>query len=197
MIYYLLDASALLLWYDKVHYLNSRLDYMYKQYIKHQAFFYLPNFCIVEVFNMFARLYYRDKTIATRKQYLDLCGLFKGQIRRGKTFYSCSLNRYHIINTDQIYQLEHTTPPLEPSREEREKAEKTRQQIQWSKYFLNSFDILIIAMGIELKKIHGGNNEVYIITNDERLAEVCNAVEVAPKAIYIKKTPINDLPKPK
>ena len=61
------------------------------------------------------------------------------------------LHRYHNINTDKIYKIEHQTP------------------LRGKEKYLSSFDILIIGMAIELKKIHIGNNEVILLTRDGRL----------------------------
>ncbi len=185
MIYYLLDTSALGHIYTRENpRLTELLEYIFLQRIRGRAFLYLPNFCVPEIFNIFARNRYR-KRIINDSQYENLRTAFRDHIRNRKTLYSYDLNRYHNINTDIIFTAEHTTAPLRPSR---------RAGIEASKCSLSALDILIIAMGIELKHVHSGN-DVYLVTNDERLSNVCNKIKSAPKAFYLEMTYKKDLPK--
>ena len=95
------------------------------------------------------------------------------------------MHRYHNYNADLIYQAEHTIRPLDPLAD---KAPK-------SKCSLSGLDILVIAMEMELKRIHP-KNQVYVVTNDERLAKIANSnpSQYVP-AIYLEKTDPKNLPK--
>jgi len=184
MVYYLFDTSALIERYFN-HY-KAVLDPMYLQKISKEAFFYFPNMCVVEVFNTFAKKFYRRKEIKAG-EYKNLCDTFKGHIRNGKLLYPYNLYRYHNQNADLIYETEHTLEPLNP--------ESSRPRIAYGKCWLSSVDILIIAMGMELQKIHGKN--VYIVTNDERLAAVSNAKpDLFAPAIYLRTATTQSLPHP-
>ena len=172
MNYYLLDASALVLRYDRIAGVSDIIDELYIQQLKGEAFFYIPNFCITETFNTFAKFYFREKKI-TRTEYNKYLRKFREHIRFRKSIYPYALNRYHNYIADEILPIEHKTKPL-----------------KGNKSHLSTFDILIIAMGIELKNIHIKDN-VYIITRDERLANVSNSKlklpkAKLPKAIYIQ-----------
>ena len=157
---------------------------MYIQKLKGDAFFYFPNFCVVEVFNAFARWRYRENKI-NDKAYKDYLGGFKGEIRNRKNLYCYNLHRYHNYNADLIYQAEHTIRPLDPLVDNAPK----------SKCSLSGLDILVIAMGMELKRIHP-KDQVYVVTNDERMAKVANSdpAQYVP-AIYLEKTDPKNLPK--
>lgn len=154
---------------------------MYIQKLKGDAFFYFPNFCVVEVFNALARLRHRENKIDD-KSYNSYVAAFKGEIRSRKTLYCYNLHRYHNYNADQIYQAEHTLQPLVPS-----------QSVPKGKCSLSGLDILVIAMGIELKRIHP-KDKVFVVTNDERLAMVANSDPKFVNAIYLSKTSIAQLP---
>ena len=157
---------------------------MYIQKVKGDAFFYFPNFCVVEAFNAFARLRYRENRISD-KAYRDYLGVFKGEIRSRKLLYCYNLQRYHNYNADLVYQSEHTIKPLDPDVDHAPK----------SKCSLSGLDILVIGMGMELKRIHP-KDQVYIVTNDERLAKVANSdPDKFVKAIYLENTKISQLPK--
>ncbi|MBI3088207.1 MAG: hypothetical protein HYY91_04910 [Candidatus Omnitrophica bacterium] len=181
MLYYLLDSSALLLRY--LHH-KSLLDQMYVQKLKKEAFFYFPSFCVPEIFNSFARLRYREGKL-TEKEYSQYCNTFRGEIKNRHILYAYDLHRYHNYNADLIYEVEHTTAPLSPT-----------QMIKANKCSLSALDLLIIAMGMELRRIHS-KDKVYVITNDERLASISNArPNLFAPAIYLEKATQTNMPTP-
>ena len=148
----------------------------------------MPNFCIAEVFNTFAKLKYRKEKISD-EVYKTLKDKFRNLIRGGRIIYHYELSRYHILNVDYIVAFEH-------------------QFKIHSKEFLSTFDILIISMGIELVRIHGDKN-FYIITNDKRISSFCKNLRrlsskkrsefgipeyiVYPQVIYLKEDEIPSL----
>ena len=51
---------------------------------------------------------------------------------------------------------------------------------------MSTFDILIIAMGMELMRIHPPKN-VFIVTGDKRIVKICKSSDKFPKAILVHK----------
>ena len=72
--YYLIDASAFCSYVE----FNSNESFFNAPY--NNYFFYIPQFCIAEVFNTLARWHYSEKKIDSKK-YKELCELFKKLIR--------------------------------------------------------------------------------------------------------------------
>jgi hypothetical protein len=163
MKYYLLDASAIVY---AVEYLDTiRLNF-FEEKQKGKAFLYIPQFCVAEVLNTFARLCFRDKKI-NPDQYTTWRGEFINAIHNGRIFYAYDLHRYHNLNADKVYSIEHKTP------------------LRGNETPLSTFDILIIAMGMELKKIHHPT-EVIILTRDSRLHCISNKSPDFPKAEWFE-----------
>jgi len=140
--YYLLDASAF----------GVYIDNQYKGIVKHDIienaenvyFYYIPQFCIAEVFNMLAKWRYdepynkRHKKIPlTDTEYKSLQDAFIDLVHNRHMLYPYDLHRYHNLNAHQIYNVENSVKREQPNDK------------------LSSFDILIIAMAIELQRIHG------------------------------------------
>ncbi|MDR1195504.1 MAG: hypothetical protein LBL00_03405 [Endomicrobium sp.] len=155
---YLLDASAFLNYVDPNRSTSTPIIHDIVNEISKGNFYYMPQFCVAEVFNTFAKWRY-DKGKIDNNSYNRLCAAFKDMIHDRKVIYAYDLHRYHNINCDKIYATEHTT---------------TRPT---TKSYLSTFDILIIAMGIELQKIHG-IADVTILSNDKRLINISNLVGV-------------------
>jgi hypothetical protein len=149
MRYYLIDTSAFV-------YAIENLDKIKMNFFTEKAngtaFLYMAQFCVPEVFNTFARFFYRDKKIGDRL-YNKWRNQFIRAIHNRRILYCYDLHRYHNLNTKTIYKIEHKVPY-----KDKENA-------------LSTFDILVIAMGIELKKIHC-SNEVLILTRDRRLCRI-------------------------
>lgn len=119
------------------------------QRLKGEAILFLPTFCVTEVKNTFAKWHYRRKKIfKDHNHYKSVLGAFIAHVHDRKFFYCYDLSRYHNLNADEIIPHEQRTKETP------------------GKGFLSSLDILIIAMGIELRQIHG---EVHLLTNDERM----------------------------
>jgi len=152
MKYYLIDASAFI-------YAIENLDKIKKNFFieraNKEAFLYISQFCVPEVLNGFARIFYRDKKIGDQL-YKKWKNEFIKAIHNRNILYCYDLHRYHNLNTAPIYHFEHTIPY--------KKGEGS----------LSAFDILLIAMGMELKKIHSSNN-VSLLTRDGRLHRIANS----------------------
>lgn len=128
-------------------------------------FFYIPNFCIAEVFSVFMKYAYSNWNRHTtpgcidKRVYRSLRDQFQDDIHNAKLFYHYELSRYHILAVNLVAPIDHYfklsrktagSNPTTPS---------------------GTFDQLLIAMGLHLVKLHGVGN-VVIVTADDRLARV-------------------------
>lgn len=151
MKYYLIDASAFV--YAVENEGNTKIDFFMEK-AGNKAFLYIPQFCIAEVLNTYARFFFKDKKIGS-DTYTKWRGAFLKAVHNRRIFYVYDLHRYHNLNADAIYKIEHKIA-LGPKEGP-----------------LSAFDILIIAMGMELKRIHIAD-EVIILTRDGRLLKIAN-----------------------
>jgi hypothetical protein len=136
-IYYLLDASVLVHLYVPDEQIIPQIDHLLEQRGLQKAFLYVPNFCVAETFNSIARKHYREGALS-EATYRKCKEAFAHDIHNGQLFYHHELNRYHILNADYIIPFEHLFPS--------ERADGTERR-------LSTFDVLIIAMGMELTRI--------------------------------------------
>ncbi len=161
-LYYILDASAILHLYVIDEDLTPKLDHFVEQKGLGRAFLFVPNFCVAETFNTFAKFYYRWKSL-TPDQYQRCADAFKHDIHNGHLLYHYELNRYHVLNVDYIIPFEHLFEPKRPK--------GAKKGEEWT---LSTFDILIIALGMELARITGGRT--YIVTCDRRLHKIAQVL---------------------
>ena len=123
-------------------------------------FFYIPNFCIAEVFSTFAKHAYGNWNKQVKsgtihgKVHNSLRKQFQSDIHNAALFYHYELARYHVLAVNLVAPVDHyfklargTSKTVAPA---------------------GAFDQLIVAMGIHLTKIHGVGN-VVVITADNRL----------------------------
>lgn len=150
---FLFDASAVVKHYHPESPDDRRkLDLILDERLKFQrAGLFVPEFCIVEVFKVFARRRYKEKRWS-HDEYLDILKSFREDIHWGRLFYPLPLDRYHVLAADEIMVADY---------EAYSQGDKD----------LSVFDILLVAMGSELRFATGG--EVFIVTNDKRIKEVC------------------------
>lgn len=134
---------------------NHRLD----------AFCFIPNIVIAEVFTAFARDHYSawDKQI-TRKYkggtldarlFNKAREKFRNDIHNTALFYQYDINRYHILALDLI-------APIDKYRKYYRKGHVKS---------MGASDLLIGAMGMHMSKIHGHNNST-ILTADRRMKAI-------------------------
>jgi hypothetical protein len=157
-LYYILDASAVHHLYMVDDEMTPKLDHFVEQKGLGRAFLFVPNFCVAETFNTFAKYYYRRKSLSP-EQYARCQEAFKHDIHNGHLLYHYELNRYHVLNVDHIIPFEHLFEPKRPK--------GTKKGEEWA---LSTFDILIIALGMELARITGGRT--YVVTCDRRLHKI-------------------------
>lgn len=163
MKYYLIDTSAFVYAIENVN--QTKMDFFMER-ANGTAFLYMPQFCITEVFNTYARLFYRENKIVGTL-YNQWRNEFIRAIHNRRIIYCYDLHRYHNLNVTRVCKIEHTKP-----------YKNTEDS-------LSSFDILVIAMGIELKKIHSPN-EVFVLTRDERLHRISSMRKEFAPAVWFE-----------
>ncbi len=161
MKYYLIDTSALVYAFENTG--KTKLDF-FKEKANDEAFLYIPQFCVTEVLNTFARFFYKNKNIGP-DSYTKWRNEFLKSVRNRKILYAYDLHRYHNLNADKVFRFEHKTP------------------VKQKEHYLSTVDILIIAMGMELKKIHC-DEEVIIVSRDGRLVRISRKLSV--KAVWFE-----------
>jgi hypothetical protein len=144
-----------------------------------QHFLYIPNFCIAEVFGVFMKYAFgrwnrdvKGKTL-DKRVYQRLVEQFQSDIHNGKFIYQYELSRYHILGTNLIAPVDHhyqyrRTPTG---------TKKTRNHRP-----MGTMDHLIVAMAVQLGRIHGVQN-VAIVSSDHRLCDMvmkCHKGKVKP-----------------
>ena len=123
-------------------------------------FFYIPNFCVAEVFNVFMKHTYGHWNKQVKHGTIDgrvhnsLRKQFQKDIHNGQLFYHYELSRYHVLAINLIGPVDHH---YQFSRKRRNPA--------------GTLDQLIIGMGMHLTRIHGANN-VVIVTADDRIEQI-------------------------
>ena len=128
---------------------------------KSNHFFYIPNFCIAEVFSVFMKYAYSNWNKQTGggkiggKAHRALRKQFEADIHNARLFYHYELSRYHVLAVNLVAPIDHYYKLYRKSKQSP----------------AGTFDQLIIAMGIHLVKIHG-SGKVVVITSDDRLARI-------------------------
>lgn len=132
---------------------------------KSKHFFYIPNFCIAEVFSVFMKYAYSRWNKQTKSGRIRgwvhkrLRKQFEADIHNAKLFYHYELSRYHVLAINLVAPIDHHYKLYREAKTIGRHAPA------------GTFDQLIIAMGIHLVKIHGAE-KVVIVTADDRLARV-------------------------
>lgn len=212
MINYLIDASVAVEFYkpkatfhSREYYVNSRelRQRITEQKVTGKAIIFIPSFCIAEVRNILDKWFLRCKGIFHSQQHYETAfENFISHVHDRKFFYSYDLNRYHNLNVNEVTFVEHTTEtefdatglPIGTYDDTiNDELRKRNPRDHVSKYYLSTFDILIIAMGIELKRIHG--EEVHLLTADKRLFSISSKKPgMFPKPYYWPKLRVAMLP---
>lgn len=127
-------------------------------------FFYLPNFCVAEVFSVFMKHSFgawnshvkKKGTIDTRV-YMSLVKQFQDDIHNGKFIYHYELSRYHVLGINLVAPIDHYF--------------RFRRGKKQNVVPMGTFDHLIISMGVHLCRIHGRDN-VVVVSADDRLTDI-------------------------
>ncbi len=157
-LYYLFDASAVIHLYVPDEKLTPRVDHFLEQRALGKAFLFIPNFCVAETFNTLARKHYRKNELDA-ELYALAKENFAQAMHGGHLFYHYEMSRYHVLDVDLIIPFEHKFLTQRPK--------GAKKGEEWT---LSTFDVLIIAMGMELDRITGG--ALYIVTCDRRIDDI-------------------------
>lgn len=129
-------------------------------------FFYIPNFCIAEVFSVFMKHTYGHWNPHVKHGTVDgrvhnsVRKQFQEDIHNARLFYHFELTRYHVLALNLVAPIDHYYQLAK-------KTKKNRHQVRPA----GTFDHLIVAMAVHLVKIHGAG-DVCLITADERLERI-------------------------
>jgi len=141
-------------------------------------FFYIPNFCIAEVFGVFMKYAFgrwnahvRAKGTIDTRVYRSLVEQFQKDIHSGRFLYHYELSRYHVLGINLVAPIDHYY-------------QLTRGKKRHVP--MGTFDHLIISMGIHLAHIHGRNN-VAILSADDRLTDILARCKASIKKSTIKR----------
>ena len=112
--YVLLDANVTAAYYlprsTKSQRVKGRIEILFDSVRSGGSdhFFYLPNFCVAEVFSVFMKYSFghwnrqvRGNTIDTR-YYRRIVDQFQADIHNGQFIYHYELSRYHVLAIDLI-----------------------------------------------------------------------------------------------
>ncbi|MFH1618471.1 MAG: hypothetical protein ABIG11_01045 [bacterium] len=171
MQHFLLDTSVLVLKYhhrdEEEASLAAKIKRLFEAKRENDAFLFVPNFCIVETFNTFAKFCYEERLIneAAYNRYREA---LKADVVGGTILYSYELSRRHILAADEVLKPEHTSGK------------------RGAGDSLSTVDILLISMGMDIARIVGRNN-LKILANENRIVDVCKSSDKFPPAEHIKK----------
>ncbi|MDE2028092.1 MAG: hypothetical protein KGJ11_06095 [Candidatus Omnitrophica bacterium] len=203
---FLFDASAVTHYYIHNPKFADVLAFLLSIKESEGANFFIPSFCVAETLNTFAKHHYRWNLLDA-DLYKKIREDFVDSVHNRKLFYSYDLNRYHNLNAEEIFPLEHTIntefvfvdgeKPSGKTMADREKdldrlQQKLKDQgVDFGKHYLSTFDVLLIAMAKELRRFFGESN-TFIVTKDQRLSKICEEIRIC-KAIYLPATTIESL----
>ena len=170
----LLDANVVVAYYLPRATNSSKTSKLSREIIESvrskatDNFFYIPNFCVAEVFSAFYKHAYSRWNLHVKKHgpidkrvLNTVRNQFRNDIHNASLFYHYELSRYHVITVDLISPINHYY--------------KMGRKAKGKKHSspASTFDQLIISMGMHLVKIHGLDN-VAIMTTDDRIEKIVN-----------------------
>ena len=174
MRYFLLDANVLVSYYcpednDRV---RGRAAPLFASKAAGKSFLYVPNFCVAEVLRAFAKKCWGDRLYGDPAEaFSKFRTAFLEDVVESKQLYSYELSRRHVKMTDEIL-------------------EASASMSYRTGAAPSAFDVLLIAMGIDLANIHG--SQLVIVTAERPIYDVCRGNKKFPKAINLNE---HDLPR--
>lgn len=147
-------------------------------------FLYIANFCVAEVFSVFAKYAFGTWNRHVKKAggtidkrvYLSLRTQFAKDIHNGALFYHYELSRYHVLGIDLVAPIDHYFQISRGKGRNHKPA--------------GTFDHLLISMGIHLAHIHGAEN-VCLVSTDDRLTSILSRCRNGVSAKTIKRLKLN------
>jgi len=169
--YLLLDANVLVAYYckDEAGPVQDRARSLFAARAKGKIFLFVPNFCVVEAIRAFAKKSWSEQKYGRgsdaseafeqhKKAFLD-------DIVDAKLLYSYELSRRHVLSSHRVYEraamlsYRKGNPP-------------------------SALDVLIIAMGCDLERIHG-REKFAMVTADGPIFDVCEDDKSLPRTLNI------------
>jgi hypothetical protein len=151
-----------------------------------QHFFYIPNFCIAEVFDVFMKYTYGhwNKHVKAgtldKRIYRSIRNQFQQDIHNATLFYHYELSRYHVLALNLVGPVDHYFRLAHAD------TQKGKNVVP-----AGTFDHLLIAMGLHLVKLHGQGN-VVIVTADDRLEKVVKKCRAQLPSATVKKLGLDE-----
>lgn len=182
--YLLLDANVTAAYYlprsTKSAKVRERIESIFDSVRSGETnhFFYLPNFCVAEVFSVFMKYSFgrwnqhvkATGTIDTR-HYNRIVEQFQSDIHNGQFICHYELSRYHVLGINLVAPVDHYFQ-ISRARIKRRKGKKiSEKRVRPSVVPMGTVDHLIISMGLHLTRIHGRDN-VAILSSDDRLTDI-------------------------
>ena len=140
-------------------------------------FFYLPNFCVAEVFSVFMKYSFgrwnshvKDKGTIDTRYYNRIVRQFQHDIHNGLFIYHYELSRYHVLAINLVAPVDHYFQ-ISRARRSKLKGKRTGKLRKPNVNPAGTLDHLIVAMGLHLARIHGREN-VAIVSSDNRLTQI-------------------------
>ncbi len=204
--YILLDANVTAAYYlarsSKSANVRKRSEIMFNSVRSGASdhFFYLPNFCVAEIFSVFMKYCFGDwnthvkKTKGTidSRHYRKIVAQFSADIHNGKFIYHYELSRYHVLAINLVAPVDHY---FQISRGRRRGSGRKAGTIAKKNVNpMGTFDHLIIAMGLHLVRIHGREN-VLIVSADDRLTKVLSKCKTKIPSATIRKLKLDSAQK--
>lgn len=172
MIYYLLDSSAYVKTIINLDNPSKFAHNFIDKAKRGEAFLFMPQFCVAEVLNVFAKLYLAPEKVEemlSKEKYVQLCKLFRQQICYRDTIYVYDLHRYHNLCVDRLY-LNELSAKLRKEDMKRKAGDPFKNRM------VGGLDLLVVAMGYELRKMYfdDSKDKIVILSTDTGLIEIAN-----------------------
>lgn len=168
--FFLLDTNVVVDYYVGNPKVKKVFEDLLNKQKNNKCIIFIPNFCIGEAFNILANLCYYKNEIspedfkkAKMKLISDVSRDY--EYKRPQIYCHVELSRYHLLNAHLIYQ-----PAWDFLKRSHEQGKYIKKD--GSKKFPSTFDLLVIAQGIELAHTYS-DNDFAILTSDEVVLELC------------------------
>jgi predicted nucleic acid-binding protein len=185
--YFLLDSSIIVAYYlpessrskKAAERVTDIIDYVRKGGTSDWLLI-VPNIVVAEVFNAFSKYCYGKWNEHVKKnlpggmdqrRYKRIRNKFRDHIHNGKLYHQIELNRHHVLYTDLISPLDHYY-----------RIYRKRSRV----VPLQTMDVLILAMGIELSHMLG-HERFCVITADHRMNDLCSLLNSRKRVAALRK----------
>ncbi|OIO01165.1 hypothetical protein COY52_07165 [Candidatus Desantisbacteria bacterium CG_4_10_14_0_8_um_filter_48_22] len=189
--FFLLDANVIVDYYLGRHEVQRVFNDLLRRRQEGRCLIFIPDFCISEIFSTFAKKCYYEKDARDRiseQQFRKAKWDFIDdtsrdlEYKRAQPYTHVELSQNHLINAHLVYQ-----PAWDFVKKEHVRKKLVRKDGTYK--FPSTFDLLVIAQGVEMAKLYSDEDFV-ILTSDEVMLEICRHLRNlrhADKVSYIKR----------